>query len=192
MSFISLLLIAFAMSTDAFAVAVARGAALKKPHFSRALKTGLLFGSVEGLSPLIGWAIGIGAATFVLQWDHWVTFGLLLLLGLKMIHEGLQAPDEEETPAASDRRSKIMMVLTAVATSIDAMAIGLSFAFIKVSIIEAALMIGCATFVMVTIGIMLGQRLGALIGKRAELLGGLVLIIVGSVILYEHLSGAVS
>lgn len=188
MSFVSLILIAFAMSTDAFAVAVARGASLKNPRFSHAIRTGALFGFVEGLTPMLGWLIGIGAAGFIAQWDHWVAFGLLLVLGLKMIHEGLQKPDEDED-AEPKGQAFWMMLLTAVATSIDAMAMGLGFAFVDVNILEAALMIGCATLVMVTLGIMLGQRLGALIGKRAELLGGLVLIVVGSLILREHLLG---
>ncbi|MED5523697.1 manganese efflux pump MntP family protein [Gallaecimonas pentaromativorans] len=189
MSFVSLLFIAFAMSTDAFAVAVARGATLKHPHFGRAFRTGVLFGSVEAISPLIGWLIGIGAASYIVKWDHWLAFGLLLALGLKMIHEGLQKPEEGEEADDKAKRSRVMMLLTAVATSIDAMAIGLGFAFIDVNIFEASLLIGLATLTMVTFGIMLGQRLGAMIGKRAELLGGLVLIVVGSVILREHLLG---
>ena len=185
MTFFSLVLIAFAMSTDAFAAAVARGASLRQPHFPQALKTGLLFGVVEGCTPLLGWFIGSRTSHLLAQWDHWIAFFLLLGLGLKMIHEGLQAPD---TPRPA-RRGVLMTLLTAIATSLDALVVGLGFAFIQVNIVVAATLIGLATMLMVTLGILIGQRLGALLGKRAEILGGLVLIVVGAVILREHLAG---
>ncbi|TWI55032.1 putative Mn2+ efflux pump MntP [Pseudomonas duriflava] len=172
------------MSTDAFAAAVGKGASLHNPRLSEALRTGLIFGTVEAITPVIGWAAGLAAAPFVQQWDHWIAFVLLLILGLRMIRAGFGAPEEEaEKPC---RHSFWLLVITAIATSIDALAVGVGLAFINVNILTAALAIGLATMTMVTLGVMLGRAIGALIGKRAEILGGFVLIGVGSLILYEH------
>ncbi|MGI4849104.1 MAG: manganese efflux pump MntP [Janthinobacterium lividum] len=185
MNFLSLVLLALAMSTDAFAAAIGKGAAMGKPRFAQALKIGLLFGVIEAITPLIGWAIGSVAAKWVSQWDHWIAFTLLLILGSRMIWAGFAAPDEHEEASAA-KQSILMLALTAVATSIDAMAVGVGLAFIDVSILEAALLIGLATTTMVTIGVMVGRLLGGVIGQRAEILGGVVLIGVGAAILYEH------
>ncbi|WKE67280.1 manganese efflux pump MntP family protein [Gallaecimonas kandeliae] len=186
MSLFSLILIAFAMSTDAFAVALARGAALRHPRFSHALKDGLLFGLVEGLTPLLGWLLGVGAAGYIAEWDHWLAFGLLSALGAKMIHEGLQAPDTDVEPR---RRAIWLLLVTAMATSVDALVVGLGFAFVKVDILVASLLIGLATTLMVTLGLLVGRQLGSWLGKKAEVAGGLVLIVVGSLILRQHLLG---
>ncbi|TBV12417.1 manganese efflux pump MntP [Stutzerimonas kirkiae] len=188
MSLVSLVFLAFAMSTDAFAAAIGKGSSLHKPRLTEALRTGLIFGVIEAITPLVGWLIGQAASRFVVEWDHWVAFTLLLLLGLHMIHVGLQPDSEgEEKPS---RHSFWLLAVTAFATSIDALAVGFSLAFVEVNIFVAALAIGLATTLMVTIGTMLGRVLGAVIGKRAEILGGVVLILVGSTILYEHLAGA--
>lgn len=185
MNIISTVLLALAMSTDAFAAAIGKGAALHKPKLSEALRTGLIFGVIESITPLIGWAIGSVATKYVAVWDHWIAFTLLVVLGLYMIHEGLQAPDlAEDKPS---QHSFIILAITAFATSIDAMAVGVSLAFINVNIIMTAIAIGFATFIMVTLGIMLGRALGVLVGKRAEIFGGVILIAIGSYILYEHL-----
>ena len=191
MNFPALLLLALAMSTDAFAAAIGKGAAMQKPRFLQALRIGLLFGVIEAITPLIGWFAGSVATKWVSQWDHWIAFVLLLVLGARMIHEGLSDDDEEEDAGTTpQKQSVVMLALTAVATSIDAMAVGVGLAFIDVNILEAALLIGLATTTMVTIGVMVGRVLGHLIGKRAEISGGVVLIGVGAVILYEHLSRA--
>lgn len=173
------------MSTDAFAAAIGKGAALHKPKLSEALRTGLIFGVIESITPLIGWSIGSITTKYVAAWDHWIAFALLLALGLHMIYVGLQASDPTEYK--NSQHSFIILAITAFATSIDAMAVGLSLAFIDVNIILTAAAIGFATFTMVTIGVMLGRVLGLLVGKRAEILGGLVLIAIGSYILYEHI-----
>lgn len=186
MNIISTALLALAMSTDAFAAAIGKGAALHNPKLSEALRTGLIFGLIEAITPLIGWAVGSIAANYVATWDHWIAFALLSVLGLYIIYEGFQAPD-----LLADKPSKhsfIILAITAFATSIDAMAVGVSLAFIDVNIITTAAAIGLATFMMVTIGVMLGRMLGLLVGKRAEILGGVVLISIGSYILYEHLN----
>jgi manganese efflux pump family protein len=189
----SIALIALAMSTDAFAAAISKGAALKKPKLSEALRTGLIFGVIEAITPLIGWAIATFtiktfASHYITDWDHWIAFTLLLALGIHMIYEGLQpAEPEEEKPTS---HSFYILALTAVATSIDAMAVGVSLAFMEVNIFITAAAIGFATFTMVTIGVMLGRVLGLMFGKRSEIVGGLVLIAIGSYILYEHFTSA--
>lgn len=183
---ISLIFLALAMSTDAFAAAIGKGASLHKPHFIEALRTGLIFGVIEAITPLIGWSIGQVATNYVESWDHWIAFTLLLVLGLHMIYNGVKHEDaEEEKP---NQHSFLILAVTAFATSIDAMAVGLGLAFVNVNILVAASAIGLATTVMVTIGVMLGRVLGTVVGKRAEIIGGIVLMLVGATILYEHLS----
>lgn len=186
MSPISLLFLAFAMSTDAFAAAIGKGSSLHKPRVAEALRTGLIFGVIEGITPIVGWYIGQAAFPFVEQWDHWIAFGLLSLLGLHMIHAGFKPEEALEQPTS--RHGFWILAVTAFATSIDALAVGIGLAFTEVNIWIAALAIGLATMIMVTLGTLLGRALGAIVGKRAEIAGGLVLIAVGSAILYEHLT----
>jgi manganese efflux pump family protein len=185
MNFAATASLALAMSTDAFAAAVGKGAALQRPHLREALRTGAIFGVIEALTPLLGWALGQAAAPYVQAWDHWIAFVLLGLLGLRMIREGCSAPDVEEEKPSSHAFWRL--ALTGMATSIDALIVGAGLAFIEADILVTAAAIGCATFVMVTLGVMLGRGLGALVGKRAEILGGVVLIVIGSLILYDHL-----
>jgi manganese efflux pump family protein len=186
MNLLSTVLLALAMSTDAFAAAVAKGAALHRPHWREAIRAGLIFGSIEAVTPLIGWGLGSLATSYVEAWDHWIAFGLLGALGLKMIHSGLRAGEAavEERPT---RHPFWMLAVTGFATSIDAMAVGVGLAFLDVGILPVAAAIGLTTFVMVTAGVMLGRVLGAIAGKRAEIVGGIVLIGIGAAILYEHL-----
>ncbi|MGX5219496.1 manganese efflux pump MntP [Pseudomonas segetis] len=183
---ISLFFLAMAMSTDAFAAALGKGASLHNPRLSEALRTGLIFGVIEAITPVIGWSIGQVASQYVERWDHWIAFTLLLVLGLHMIYNGLQHDDESlEKPS---QHSFLILAVTAFATSIDALAVGVGLAFIDVNIWVAAASIGLATTVMVTIGVMLGRVLGNAVGKRAEMIGGVVLMLVGAAILYEHLT----
>jgi putative Mn2+ efflux pump MntP len=189
MNFLATAAIALAMSTDAFAVAIGKGAALQRPHLKEALRTGAIFGVIEGLTPLLGWALGQVAAPYVQAWDHWIAFTLLGLLGLRMMRESLSAsPDDEDDKPSS--HSFWLLAITGFATSIDAMVVGASLALLDADIFTTAGAIGLATFVMVTLGVMLGRGLGRIVGKRAELMGGLVLIVIGSLILYEHTLGA--
>ena len=184
MNAISLIFLALAMSTDAFAAAVGKGAALHKPQLKEALRMGLIFGVIEGLTPVIGWLIGHAASSFVSSWSHWITFALMTVLGLNMIRLGFGDPEhEEEKPK---QHSFLILAVTALATSIDAMAVGVGLAFADVNILVASSAIGFATFAMVTLGVMLGRFIGEIVGKRAEILGGVVLLGVGSMILYEH------
>ncbi|MEI7347696.1 manganese efflux pump MntP [Dickeya chrysanthemi] len=180
------LILAFGMSMDAFAASIGKGAALHNPRFREAIRTGLIFGLIEALTPLIGWALGFYASRFILAWDHWVAFTLLLILGGRMIIEGVKGEDSCNCEKIS-RHSLFILICTAVATSLDAMAIGVGLAFLQVNIFHTAMVIGCATMIMVTIGMMIGRYVGPILGKRAEILGGVILIGIGCNILYEHL-----
>ena len=193
MNLISMIFLGFAMATDAFAAAIGKGAAMDRPRFSEALRAGLIFGVVEAITPLIGWLICSAASSFVAAWDHWIAFGLLALLGLHMIGKSLGGDGKREPPAdtATRKGGLFNVALVGLATSIDALAVGVGLAFVEVNIIAAAVTIGLCTFAMVSVGIMAGRALGALIGRHAETAGGLILIAVGTVILHEHLSGAV-
>ena len=184
----AIILIGLAMSTDAFAAAVGKGAGMRKPRFIEALRVGLIFGTIEAITPAIGWLLGRAASGFVEGWDHWIALGLLSALGVHMIHAGLTKDDDN--PTLPERHGFWRLAVTGFATSIDALAVGIGLAFIDVNIVAVALTIGACTLVMVTLGIMLGHVLGTLAGKRAEIVGGLVLIAVGVAIAYEHTSVA--
>lgn len=187
---VSILLLGLAMSTDAFAAAVGKGAGMSRPRWPEALRIGLVFGVVEAITPIVGWLLGNAAARYVEAWDHWIAFVLLVGLGLHMIHKA-RRPDDDAKDDASARNGRLFaLALTGLATSIDAMAVGVGLAFVEVNIFVVAAVIGLCTFTMVTLGIMAGRVLGKLIGKRAEMAGGLVLMLVGATILYEHLAAA--
>lgn len=179
------LILAFGMSMDAFAASIGKGATLHKPRFREALRTGLIFGIIEAITPLIGWGIGLYASRYIMEWDHWVAFSLLFILGMRMIVEGMRHRSEEEPQVR--RHGFWVLVATAIATSLDAMAIGVGLAFLQVNIVHTAMAIGCATMIMATLGMMIGRFIGPLFGKRAEVIGGVVLIGIGVNILLEHL-----
>ncbi|HEX8471975.1 MAG TPA: manganese efflux pump MntP family protein [Brevundimonas sp.] len=178
-------ILSLGMSTDAFAAAVGRGAS-HRLKLVEAAKAGLVFGVIEGITPLIGWGLGILAAGFVEQVDHWIAFGLLGAVGGKMIWEALKARDDEEDESPS-RSGPWVLIATAVGTSIDAAAVGVGLAFIGVNIWIIAASIGFTTFVCTTIGMMIGSYVGRRFGKIAELIGGIALIALGCGILFEHL-----
>lgn len=189
MNLYATLILAFAMSMDAFAAALGKGASLHRPGLKEALRTGLIFGVIEALTPLIGWAIGLAASQYVMAWDHWVAFGLLLILGGRMVLEGMRKkPCEPEQ--APTRHGFWLLVCTAIATSLDAMAVGVGLAFLQVNIVITALAIGASTMLMATAGILLGRFIGPVLGKWAEIFGGVVLIGIGTSILIEHLGAA--
>ena len=180
----AVLILSLSMSTDAFAAAVGRGAA-HRPTLPQALRAGLVFGAVEAVTPVIGWSLGLIAAGFIQQIDHWIAFFLLAAVGLHMIWHGVQT--NGEAPAPEPRRGLLALIVVAVGTSIDAAAVGVGLAFIDADIWIIAACIGLTTFVMTTIGMRIGNALGARIGKRAEVLGGLALIGIGAFILAEHM-----
>lgn len=186
---VAVFFLALAMSTDAFAAAVGKGTALQAPRWTEALRTGLIFGVIEALTPIVGWLLGYAAADYVKTFDHWIAFALLSLLGLRMVAAGVRghADDEDGKP---ERHSFWLLAATGFATSIDAMAVGVGLAFVDVPIVPIALAIGTATFVMVTCGVMVGRLLGRIAGRWAEALGGVVLIVIGVMALVEHLGPA--
>ncbi|HEY5803599.1 MAG TPA: manganese efflux pump MntP family protein [Lysobacter sp.] len=187
---VSIVLLGLAMSTDAFAAALGKGAGMLKPRWPEALRIGLIFGVVEGLTPIIGWLVGSAASRHIEQWDHWIVFGMLGVLGLHMIYKAATDQDATEEAISQRKCGLWSIALTGLATSIDAMAVGVGLAFVDVNILVVAVVIALCTFTMVTLGIMAGRALGALIGKRAEMAGGVILILVGATILYEHLHAA--
>lgn len=184
---VSILLLGLAMSTDAFAAAVGKGAAMLRPRCRDALRTGLVFGTVEAVTPLLGWALGSAAQRHVEAWDHWIAFALLCGLGLHLVWKALRGDGDGNRPGAQ-ATGLWAIAVAGLATSIDAMAVGVGLAFVEVNILLVAAVIGLCTFASVSIGVMAGRALGALIGRRAEVAGGLVLIVVGITILHQHLS----
>lgn len=186
---LSILMLGIAMSTDAFAAAVGKGAAMRQPQLRDALRAGLIFGAIEAVTPVIGWALGTAASAYVTAWDHWIAFTLLTLLGLRMIWAGLRPDGGGDATDLPRRHGFWALAATGFATSIDAMAVGVGLAFLDVNILVVAATIGLTTLVMVTAGILLGRVLGAMAGRRAEIGGGVLLIAIGAFILFEHLGG---
>ncbi len=191
MSVLAIIMLAFSMSMDAFVVSIGRGAAAAiRPRFGEALRTGLVFGCVEAITPIMGWLAGVAASQAVEAFDHWIAFGLLCGVGLHMFFNALRHKDDEEDQQTDKtaRTSFFMLVLIAIGTSLDAMAIGVSLAFLDVNIFVIAAAIGFATFLMSTLGILLGRMINARLGRIAEAGAGLVLIGLGINILLQHLS----
>lgn len=185
---LSIAVLSLSMSTDAFAAAVGRGAA-HRPVFATAVRNGLVFGVIEAITPLIGWGLGMMAAGLVAQIDHWIAFGLLGAVGAKMLWEAFQPVDaqDEGAPGRVARNGALALVATAVGTSIDAAAVGVGLAFIGANIWIIALSIGVSTFVLTTLGMMIGKAVGVRFGKVAEFLGGVALILIGLSILADHM-----
>lgn len=190
MTLFSIVLLGLAMATDAFAAALGKGAGMVRPRWSEALRIGLIFGVVEALTPVIGWMLGSAAARYIEAWDHWIAFGLLVGLGLHMIYKASGSSADDDAISGSTNGSLLAVALAGFATSIDAMAVGVGLAFVEVNIVLVAVVIGLCTFTLVTVGVMAGRVLGTLIGKRAEIAGGLVLVAVGTLILNSHISAA--
>ena len=183
MGLIELFLIAVGLSMDAFAVSVCKGLAMPKCTFKKAAIVGLWFGGFQALMPAIGYILGAQFQEAIASIDHWIAFVLLALIGGNMIHEALDN-DEEEADASLDVKP---MFLLAVATSIDALAIGITFAFLKVNIIPAVCFIGIVTFIISFAGVKIGNVFGARYKNKAEIVGGVILILLGQKNLIEHL-----
>ena len=183
MGVIELLVLALGLSMDAFAVSICKGLSVPKLQAKHCLICGVYFGGFQALMPLIGWALGIRFQSMITNIDHWIAFVLLAVIGANMIKESFSK--EEECPGASFG-FKTMLSL-AVATSIDALAVGVTFAFLDVSIVPDVLLIGVTTFVCSAVGVKIGNVFGNRFQSKAEFLGGLVLIAIGLKILIEHL-----
>jgi len=181
-------LIALALSLDAFAVAIASGATMKRLDVPNALKMGLFFGGFQALMPVLGWLAGRGMTDYIERFDHWLAFGLLAAVGGKMIYESLKIKEEEECGGEKSCPFHTWtLTVLAVATSIDALAVGLTFSFIKVSIAAPVLVIGAVTFIMSLAGVRLGSAGGHFFEYRMEAAGGVLLILIGLKILFSHL-----
>lgn len=185
MSILTIILIAFGLSMDAFAVSVTNGIMLREVKFREPLKIGLFFGIFQAIMPLIGWLAGIKFQKYITSFDHWIAFLLLSFIGGKMLYESVKSRDEDQGEEAFSLENKTLLLL-AIATSIDALAVGVSFAFLNVSIYQSIFIIGIITFIICFIGVVIGRKCGSLLKNNAEIIGGIVLIIIGLKILNEH------
>ena len=183
MTLLSIGVLAVSMSVDAFNASVGKGAQAKRPNFGNAIRTGAIFGVIEAITPLIGWAAGVAASQYVAAVDHWIAFALLAGVGTHIILQA-QGADEHDAPSATLWAT----VVTAIGTSLDAMAVGVSLAFLDVNIFLIALVIGLTTMMMSSAGILAGRLLGRRFGRIAETIGGVALFGLGLMILIEHLT----
>ena len=188
MGLAELFLLAVGLSMDAFAVSICKGLALKKITFRKALLVGLWFGGFQALMPFIGWLLGKQFERYITSIDHWIAFFLLAVIGGKMIVDVLTEKEEEEVcPSCVERLDIKELFLLAIATSIDALAVGITFAFLQVSIVPAITIIGIVTFVISAAGVFIGNIFGSKYKKKAELVGGIILVLIGVKILLDHL-----
>ncbi len=183
MTLLELFILAVGLSMDAFAVSVCKGLALGKIKVKHCLIVGAWFGGFQALMPLIGWFLGSRFEQYIRAFDHWVAFALLVAIGANMLREALSG---EEEKADASLAFKTMLVM-AVATSIDALAVGITFAFLRVRILPAVLFIGVTTFLLSMLGVKAGSLFGEKYQKKAEIAGGVILILLGVKILLEHL-----
>lgn len=183
MDLLSLFLIAVGLSMDAFAVSVCKGLATPKYKLKYSMICGAWFGGFQALMPAVGYLLGVNFKKYITAIDHWIAFVLLALIGFNMIREALKNDDEGADPSFTAKS----MSLLAVATSIDALAIGITFAFLDVNIVAAILFIGVCTFVISAAGVKIGSAFGTRFKSKAEIAGGAILIILGLRILVEHL-----
>ena len=185
MGFFELFLIGIGLSMDAFAVAICKGLGMERINKRDTLLLALFFGGFQALMPLTGYLLGSRFASYIERWDHWIAFVLLAFIGSSMIRESREQEEEEIEHGGSIRYRELFTL--AVATSIDALAVGVSFAFLGVRIARAVTLIGCTTFVLMLAGVWVGNLFGSRYKSRAELTGGIILILIGVKILLEHL-----
>ena len=184
MSFISIFLMSFALAMDAFAVSVTKGITLRKINFSTASKIALFLGIFQGIMPLIGWFIGIRFESYIKTVDHWIALLLLGFIGLKMI---LEAKNDDSLDNISPDKLEIKeLIVLSIATSIDALAVGVSFAFLNEPIFSIILTIAIVTFILCFLGVLLGKSIGSLFKNYAQIIGGIILILIGFNILNSH------
>ncbi|MGN1304867.1 MAG: manganese efflux pump MntP family protein [Oscillospiraceae bacterium] len=187
MGFVELFLIGVGLSMDAFAVSVCKGLNMRgKVNFKHAGIIALFFGGFQALMPLIGYFLGIGFEKYITKIDHWIAFVLLGFIGGKMVIEAIKEWNAEDKQEEDRLEIKELLVL-AVATSIDALAVGITFAFLSVNIWSAISIIGVTTFILSMIGVVIGNKFGSKYKSKAELVGGLILVLMGAKILLEHL-----
>lgn len=184
MDILELILIAIGLGMDAFAVSICKGISMQKMNWKKAIIIGLYFGIFQALMPVIGFTLGKAFENFVTSIDHWIAFGLLLIIGIKMIVDAFK----EDNVSVNDSVNWKVMIILAIATSIDALAVGITFAFLQVNLLLAVSIIGIITFILCVIGTKIGNNFGNKFENKAEILGGIVLILIGVKILLEHLN----
>lgn len=187
MGLFELLLVGIGLSMDAFAVAICQGLCMRKLRWGHAFVVALFFGGFQAVMPFLGWLLGSRFAMYIQSVDHWVAFGLLAIIGGNMIREGCGKEEEETACAVAERVDLKQLTVLAFATSIDALAVGVTFAFLNVRIAPAVSIIGSVTFLLSLTGVAVGNYFGARYKRRAELSGGILLILMGARILLEHL-----
>lgn len=183
MGFFSIFLTGFALSMDAFAVSITKGITLKKINLSIAIKIAFFFGLFQAIMPLIGWLFGMNFELYIRSIDHWIAVILLSFLGIKMILDAIS--DDTKNDTTTYLNNKELIVLS-IATSIDALAIGVTFAFLNIDIIPVCISIGIITFLVCFIGVLIGKKIGSLFKNYAQIVGGVILILIGLNILNEH------
>ena len=180
---LEILLISIGLAMDAFAVSICKGLSLKTMSWKKAIIVGLYFGFFQALMPLIGYFLGATFESVVTKVDHWIAFILLGIIGINMLKEAFGNDEENQ----NDKVDFKTMIMLAIATSIDALAVGITFAFLKVNMVIATIMIGIVTFAICVIGVKIGNKFGDKYERKAEVVGGLILIFIGIKILLEHL-----
>ncbi len=187
MGLIEIFLIGVGLSMDAFAVSVCKGLGMHRVNYGHALVIALFFGVFQGLMPVIGWALGSTFAVYVTAVDHWIAFVLLAAVGGKMLWDAFHDEPDECCEEGADKLDLRELFMLAIATSIDALAVGISFSFLQIDIVRAAFVIGITTFCLSIIGVVVGNRFGARFERTAQVIGGAVLVVIGLKILLEHL-----
>jgi len=184
MSIITIILIALGLATDAFAVSIASGVIIKRLNITHALRIALSFGLFQAFMPIIGWLAGITLRNFIAGTDHWIAFGLLTFIGCKMIYESTKI---EKIEKEFDPLNFYVLMLLSIATSIDALAVGLSLSLLKIFIVTPSIIIGGVTFLLCLAGVYIGEKFGHFFEKKIEIFGGIILIGIGIKILLQHL-----
>ena len=188
MGIIELFLIGVGLSMDAFAVAICKGLNMRKMNYKQATVIALFFGGFQAFMPFLGWSLGRFFEHYIVSFDHWIAFILLAIIGGNMIKEALSDEEEEiECGSCHDTLDLKELLMLAIATSIDALAVGVTFAFLRVKILPAITLIGITTFIISFAGVNIGHRFGSKYEQKAELAGGIILICIGLKILLEHL-----
>lgn len=185
MSTIEIILVGVSLAMDAFAVSTCKGLSMPKINYKHALIIALFFGVFQAVMPLIGWLLGSAFEKYITTFDHWIAFGLLLILGIKALVDAIRDKDDDKNEEYKLDFKELTVL--AIATSIDALAVGVTFAFLQVSLALSVSLIGVITFVLCLIGVMIGNKFGSKWKKPASIAGGVVLILMGVKILLEHL-----
>jgi putative Mn2+ efflux pump MntP len=185
MDILTMVLIAIGLAMDSLAVSITSGLAMKELKISKALKIAIFFGLFQALMPVVGWLAGLSLTDLISGIDHWIAFALLSLIGCKMIYESIRLESREKV---IDPMNVYLLLMLSIATSIDALAVGMTFAFLEVSIVTPIIIIGVVTFLLSLLGVFVGNRVGHLFEKKIGIAGGLILIGIGIRILIEHLT----